>query len=743
MNMFRNRSRAGLVLMLISLGASAPAVRAADVSDGAIAESAWARMGPAGKLVYQTTPAGDRIMDFSYAGYMGGGVALPDVPVKRTVSPAGGERDDTATIQAAIDEVSKLPADAAGFRGAVMLKPGTFNCSAPLSLTTSGVVLRGSGSGGVKDSAMTTIKLTGGPHLAISVRAPGGRGGSARRAGAASATQPNAVATSNSDPSTQEVTLVETKIADTYVPSGAMTFRVSDAKGLAVGDTISIRKPVTPEWVALMQMDDLTRDGKHQTWIKTGTTIPSERRIAAIDGAMITVDVPLSDSYDAKYAGPTGATVAKIRPPVRISQCGVEKLHIECTPQEINHTAAHFTALRISGQDCWARDLIIDETMNSVAVSGRRITLQQVTVNRKAKHLGASKPAEFAPNGTQVLLDRCDVNADNVWFSATGAQVSGPIVLLNCTFHGAGRSESHQRWSTGMLYDNCRAPDGGMELRNRGSMGSGHGWSMGWGVLWNCVAKDLLVQNPPGAVNWVIGCAGNLTESPRPFGSGPMLPGGTVDSPDRAVAPHSLYLTQLAERLGPQALKNIGYDSTEPTASASRDVDTGARVSGEIDKVLGVDLALHRPVGTSNARGGKAEFFGESALDGHDNTYWATDDGTTRATMELDMEGAADINALEIAEALGPRVVEYRVDAQVDSDWKLIAYGTTIGERKVDRFPKVTAWKVRLTILKSNAAPAIRKFGLYLDKVSPVEAFKFPTAPVGKLTAPAVTREEP
>src|SRR6266478_4228267 len=91
------------------------------------ATSEWGRPGPDGKLVYQTTPAGDRIMDFSYAGYMGGGVALPDVPVKRTVKPTGGAEDADA-IQAAIDEVAALPL-ANGFRGAVLLALGTFNCS--------------------------------------------------------------------------------------------------------------------------------------------------------------------------------------------------------------------------------------------------------------------------------------------------------------------------------------------------------------------------------------------------------------------------------------------------------------------------------------------------------------------------------------------------------------------------------------------------------------------------------------
>jgi hypothetical protein len=511
-------------------------------------------------------------------------------------------------------------------------------------------------------------------------------------------------------------------LADAYVPSGTTSFVVTDASAFAVGDTISIRKPATEAWIKFMQMDDLSRDGRGQTWIRAGSTIDSERHITRIDGNKITIDVPLSDSYDAKYLNPPGTSIVKIRPPPRLTQVGIENLHIECPPQEISHTQPHFSAIRMNGQDCWVRDVAIEETMNSVGVGGARITLQRVSVTRKAKHLGASKPAEFAPNGQQVLLDRCSVTADNVWFVATGAGVSGPIVVLNCTFHGLGRSESHQRWSTGMLYDNVRVPDGGIELRNRGEMGSGHGWSMGWGVVWNCRAKSYIVQDPPGAMNWLIGSIGEPELSPRPFGSGPMLPQGTIDSPGVPVTPQSLYLAQLAERLGPQVLKNIGYESAN-IESAKVDADeTVSEHREDEDKVLGPDLALHRPVSTSNVREGKqVEFGGEQALDGDDKTAWRTDDNTTQATLELDTEGALQINALELAEAtdaLG-RVQGYKVEGQVDSDWKLLSQGTTIGDRKIDRFPKVIVWKVRLTIVKSKPGPAIRRFGLYLDKSSP------------------------
>ena len=499
------------------------------------ARSEWVYPGPDGKLVYKTTPAGDRIINFSSAGYMGGGVTLPTVPVQRIVHPSGGA-DDTEVIQAAIDEVSAL-SPKGGFRGAVLLGPGTYTCSGTITIRASGVVLRGSGATGATG---TTIKLVGRPHSAIAVREPGGRRG-------------------RSPGGSEESQLVETTIADAYVPSGAIAFTVADATGFVVGDEIAIRRPVTEAWVRFMEMHDLVRDGRPQTWIRLGSTITTERRITAISANKITLDVPLSDSFDARYLNPPGTAVVKVRPAARISQVGVEHLHIDSPPQEISHSQPHFTALRLRGQDCWVRDVVIDETMNSVGVSGRRITLERVTVNRKARHQGSSRPAEFAPNGGQVLLDRCSVNADNVWFAATGGGQAGPIVLLNCTFNGAGRAESHQRWSTGMLYDNCRAPEGGIDFRNRGSMGSGHGWSMGWGVAWNCEAKDYVIQNPPGAANWMIGCLGVSTPKPRPFGSGPNLPEGIIDSHGTPVTPRSLYLTQLAERLGPQAVRNIGY----------------------------------------------------------------------------------------------------------------------------------------------------------------------------------------
>jgi len=133
-----------------------------------------------------------------------------------------------------------------------------------------------------------------------------------------------------------------------------------------------------------------------------------------------------------------------------------------------------------------------------------------------------------------------------VFYIAVGASEQGPNVALNCVFHGNGQVQPHQRWSTGLLVDSCQVPEGGIDLMNRGEMGSGHGWTMGWGVAWNNVAKSYLIQMPPASANWAIGNRGEqLLDKMPAFEPGPvlpLLPRGIIESQGTLVAPASLYL---------------------------------------------------------------------------------------------------------------------------------------------------------------------------------------------------------
>jgi hypothetical protein len=97
---------------------------------------------------------------------------------------------------------------------------------------------------------------------------------------------------------------------------------------------------------------------------------------------------------------------------------------------------------------------------------------------------------------------------------------------------------------------------------NRGEMGTGHGWAIGWAVAWNNSAESFEMNQPPEVGNWSIGNRGRESNPPIPVFDGsiraPLL-SAIIESPGKPVKPQSLYLEQLAERLGPPALKNIGY----------------------------------------------------------------------------------------------------------------------------------------------------------------------------------------
>jgi hypothetical protein len=479
--------------------------------------SEWVSLGADHKLHYRADEHGNRIMDFSAAGYRGGGVAIPKVKVATTLRPIDG--DNTAKIQAALDEAGRSGG------GAVLLSPGTYDLAGTLTITASGVVLRGSGSG----DGGTTVKLTGAPHRFLQIRGTG-------------AWQPGAQAAS---------------LTDAYVPAGAISFHVDDASAFHPGDAILVRRPVTEKWVHFMGMDTLVRDGKQQTWIKPGTFIRTDRTIQAIDGKTITFDVPLSDSIDSAYLNPPGASIVKYTFPGRISEVGVESLRIAAPLIDVPISEGQYTAFQIDAVvDGWARDIAIQETQNAIVIgnAAKRLTLDNIRVAHSDTHTGAAAPADFSLSGTQILLSRCTVTGEGTWPFVTQASVTGPIVILDAVTNERGVSP-HQRWATGLLvdrgrFDNSTARAQGIAFSNRKTAGSGHGWDIGWAVAWNVTSPFLLVQAAPGTMNWCIGCKGEVVDTP---------PQGTYEAKGAVVTPSSLYLEQLRERLGDAAVKAIGY----------------------------------------------------------------------------------------------------------------------------------------------------------------------------------------
>jgi hypothetical protein len=479
------------------------------------AQSQWVYLNSSNRLEYKTLPQGDRIMDFSYAGYGSGGVPIPGVPAVITVSPSNG--DDTTNIQNALDKVSQMPLTN-GFRGAVLLSKGIFYCSGPLIIRASGVVLRGYGTG----MPGTMIRMTTAPHLCVSIEGI------------------------PPDESNDHIA-----ITDKYVPSGAMSFHVADGSSFKPGDSIFIYRPATSTWVAFMGMNDLVRNGKQEHWVGRDTI--TRRTVAAVSGNTITLDAPLTDSFDSQYLNPPGAWVVHASTSGWIHNVGVENFQIMSPPQAIPISQKSYRAINIDdASDVWVRSLVVNDTIGSIHTGPNtsRITIEDVAMKHTVATVGAALPADFSVDGTQTLLVRCTDIGNHLFYFVTLTGATGPNVLFNCDFRGNGSVSPHERWATGLLFDNCHVNNGGIDLMNRGEMGSGHGWTSGWSVAWNCVAKNYIIQQPPGTENWAIGCAGTQDLAPMPFGKGPMLPQGMIESSDQPVEPASLYLEQLSERLG-------------------------------------------------------------------------------------------------------------------------------------------------------------------------------------------------
>ena len=101
--------------------------------------------------------------------------------------------------------------------------------------------------------------------------------------------------------------------------------------------------------------------------------------------------------------------------------------------------------------------------------------------------------------------------------------------------------------------------------------------------------------------------------------------------------------------------------------------------------------------------------------DADKDSYWTDDDGVAAAAIEFDLGTAKAFNVAMLQEQItaGQRIEEFYVDAWTGSEWKEIARATTVGYKRLLRFPEVTAAKVRVRITRSRVCPTLLSFGLF------------------------------
>lgn len=103
------------------------------------------------------------------------------------------------------------------------------------------------------------------------------------------------------------------------------------------------------------------------------------------------------------------------------------------------------------------------------------------------------------------------------------------------------------------------------------------------------------------------------------------------------------------------------------------------------------------------------------ALDSDPNTIWSAPEGSHSATIDLSFATPIHFDRALTMEWLvdGQKVQKYAIQVMDGPKWKTVYQGTTIGHKKIDIFPRVTARRVRLNILSSSSTPRIREFQLF------------------------------
>jgi hypothetical protein len=453
--------------------------------------------------------------DFSFAGYRGGGVPLPDAPVRLELKPEAG--DATARIQEAIDALAARPADE---RGALLLTRGEYAIAGTLKITASGIVLRGEGEN------ETVLRATGKEQRSL-IEIRGSAAGTAGRG---------------------------VSILDEVVPRGARRVRVATPGSFRVGQLVLLRRAGNAAWIREIGMDRIAErpgvPGSTQQWAPFN--LDFERVVTAIDGDHITLDAPLFCAIEQRWGG---GSLLPYDDAARVHDCGVEHLRgvsdfdssITAVRDGERYSSdeahAHELVAMQNANDCWVRHVASRHFANSCVELGRvrHVTVEDCDNREMVSQITGSRRYSYSIASAQrSLIQRCFSESGRHDF-VVGSRVPGPNVFLDCeAINAFATSEPHHRWSVGGLFDNVKAD---IAIQDRQWYGSGHGWAGANYAAWNCTG-EIICQSPPTAENWVIGHTGR-----RVPGAFEPRPSATWRSFGTRAEPRSLYQHLLSSRL--------------------------------------------------------------------------------------------------------------------------------------------------------------------------------------------------
>lgn len=481
-----------------------------------------------GKISYNAAPNGDRVPDFSYCGYQLSETPIPNITVKVIVPAMKG--DATEKIQGAIDYVSSLPLNKQGFRGTVLLEKGIYEVAGSLSISTSGVVLRGSGSNknetvllGTGADRETLIRVTGINDQKIETSYP---------------------------------------LADTYFPVNSTTLSFKNKHPFKIGDRIIVKRPSTKEWLQEIGADKIGIYVDYQLthWEPGDFDQNSYRKVTAITSEGITIDAPITNSLDPKYGG---GNVSRYTWNGQIKNVGVENLRCVSSfdasnSKDENHRWMAITMNNVT--DSWVRRIVAENFVSSaVAVweTASRITVEDCKSLSPVGETGNHRRYSFHTTGQQILFQRCYAEYGYHAFSV-GFSTAGPNAFVQCSsYMPLNFSGAIGGWASGILFDKMTIDGGNISFAYRDVDGQGGGWPAANSLTWQGRAAQIHIDSPPTATNWAYGSWA------QGYGN------GRHEMPRSFIKPESIFYAQLNARTGMKSLeedKILIYASDRTTA---------------------------------------------------------------------------------------------------------------------------------------------------------------------------------
>ncbi len=135
-----------------------------------------------------------------------------------------------------------------------------------------------------------------------------------------------------------------------------------------------------------------------------------------------------------------------------------------------------------------------------------------------------------------------------------------------------------------------------------------------------------------------------------------------------------------------------------------------------LDKTFANNLISKAKINASNTRGKGKQFDISNTTDINKDNYWATNDDTTEANIEIEFNNPEQVSYIVMQEyiKLGQRVKSFNIEILNDNgEWQQVYSGTTIGYKRIAKIDTIITTKIRINIQDSKAAIVMSNIEVY------------------------------